>query len=210
MHLAATSRRHAALIAAAVALLLAAVAALLMGSRPDAARAGLNLNNNICKGSITKGDAEAGADDPTAVPVRYRLACAQPITGYSIFLDGHPATSIETEVFGTDTAGGVVPTDAFSCNGELPGYGLNCVGTYGGNWTILTGQFTIDTPLCQEPRVNPVVSVATATVDAKGKPVQALAGPFDLGRPRKAGCKPTNASGKTKIPDTSKDAPVIQ
>lgn len=208
MHLAATSRRRAALFAAAVALLLAAVAASLIGSRPDAARAGLNLNNNICKGSITKGDPEA--DDPTAVTVKYRVACAQSITGYSLFLDGHPVTSIETEVFATDAKGAVVPADAFSCNGEFPGYGINCIGTYGGNWTVLTGQFTIETPICQEPRVNPVVTVATATVDSKGKPVQALAGPFDLGRPRKAGCKPTNASGKTKIPDASKDAPVIQ
>ena len=71
---------------------------------------------------------------------------------------------------------------------------------------LLEGVFTIATPLCQEPRLNPVLTVATATV-AAGKPVQALAGPFDLGRPR--GCKATAMSGKTKIPK-DKDEAVIQ
>ena len=131
-----------------------------------------------------------------------------PITGYSLFFDGHPIQSLETEVFGVDPATkAVVATDAFSCNAEIPGYGENCVGTYGGKWSVLTGQFTIDTPLCQEPRINPVVTVMTATVSA-GKPVQAIAGPFDLGRPR--GCKATAFSGKTKIPKNKDDQAVIQ
>ena len=56
--------------------------------------------------------------------MKYRIACAMPISGYSLFLDGHPIQSLETEVFGTDpTTKAVVATDAFSCNGTIPGYG---------------------------------------------------------------------------------------
>ena len=139
MNISATSRRPAALVAVAVALLLAAVAFALVGGRPDTASADLNLNQNSCKGSIAAGDKTA--DDPTLTGVKYRIACAMPITGYSLFFDGHPVQSIETEVFGVDPATkAVVATDAFSCNGELPGYGENCVGTYGGKWSVLEGQ----------------------------------------------------------------------
>ncbi len=206
MNIPATSRRTAVLLATAAALLLAAVAFTLAGGRPGVASADLNLNQNSCKGSIAAGDKTA--DDPTLTGVKYRIACAMPITGYSLFFDGHPVQSIETEVFGVDPATkSVVPTDAFSCNGELPGYGENCVGTYGGKWSVLEGQFTIETPLCQEPRLNPILTVMTATV-ASGKPVQAIAGPFDLGRPH--GCKATSLSGKTKIPKQTEDVPVTQ
>lgn len=205
MNISAPSRRSAAVLAAAVALLLAALAFTFTGGHPGIASADLNLNQNSCKGSIAAGDKTP--NDPTLTGVKYRIACAMPITGYSLFFDGHPVQSIETEVFGVDPASkNVVATDAFSCNADLPGYGENCVGTYGGHWSVLEGRFTIDTPLCQEPRIDPVLTVMTATV-AAGKPVQAIAGPFDLGRPR--GCKATKLSGKTKIPK-SDDAPVTQ
>ena len=49
LNISATSRRPAALIAAAFVLLLAAVAVSLAGNRPDTAGADLNLNQNFCK-----------------------------------------------------------------------------------------------------------------------------------------------------------------
>lgn len=204
MKIAATSGRRAALVAVGAGLLVA-LAIVIVSGHAGTARADLNLNQNFCKGSISAGDKDK--DDPTLTGIKYRIACALPITGYSLFVDGHPVQSLETEVFGVDPATkAVVPTDAFSCNADIPGYGINCVGTYGGKWSVLEGQFTIDTPLCQEPRIDPILNVATATI-AAGKPAQALAGPFDLGRPR--GCKATAFSGKVKIPK-DKDEAVIQ
>ena len=55
LNISATSRRPAALVAAAVVLLLAAVAISLGGNRPETAGADLNLNQNFCKGSIAQG-----------------------------------------------------------------------------------------------------------------------------------------------------------
>ncbi len=142
--------------------------------------------------------------------MKYVFACSNPITGYALFYDGHPIQSIDTEVFALDPTGkNVVPTDSFSCNGQFPGYGENCVGTYSGGWNIVPGQFSIDTKLCDEPRLDPILTVVNATVSSAGKPVQAIAGPFDLGRPH--GCPKSRYGGKTKIPaDKGGDTTVIQ
>jgi hypothetical protein len=171
----------------ALAVLIAAIAAavLLNHSAPQ----------SICKGHITKGAADP--DDPDSGVVEYTFACSQPITGYSVLPD-KPSTSFETEVFGTDpTTKDVLATDAFSCNGEQPGWGVNCTGANVGNWHPITSKFTIDGDVCAEPRVDPLLVVTYASV-ASGKATQYIAGPFDLGRPR--GCKASASSGKTRIP----------
>jgi hypothetical protein len=55
-------------------------------------------------------------------------------------LAADPRQSLETEVFTVDrTTKAVVPTDSFSCNGVIPSYGINCIGTYGGNYEIVSG-----------------------------------------------------------------------
>ncbi len=126
------------------------------------------------------------------------FACSGPITGYQVLPD-HQVQSIETEVFATDPkTKDVVPSDSFSCNGDLPGWGVNCNGTYGGGLRVVTGSFEIDGKLCAEPRVDPLLTVTYATADAQRKITQFIAGPFDLGRP--LGCKPTNRNGHTRLP----------
>jgi len=208
LNIAATSLRRTAVIALAVALLLGGLIVLLGNQSGSSAVAGVNDNQNNCKGHIEKGDPDP--NDATAITVKYVFACSNPITGYALFYDGHPIQSIDTEVFALDPAGkDVVPTDSFSCNGQFPGYGENCVGTYSGNWNRIEGQLSIDTKLCDEPRLDPILTVVNATVNAAGKPVQAMAGPFDLGRPH--GCPKSKYGGKTKIPaDKGGDTTVIQ
>ena len=181
----------------ALAVLIAAIAAavLLNHSAPQSI-ADSNPNNTICKGHITKGAADP--DDPDSGVIEYTFACSQPITGYSVLPD-KPSTSFETEVFGTDPATkDVLATDAFSCNGEQPGWGVNCTGANVGNWHPITSKFTIDGDVCAEPRVDPLLVVTYASADSKGKVTQYIAGPYDLGRPR--GCKASKNSGKTRIP----------
>jgi hypothetical protein len=196
------SSRRKALLAALAALLVVGASLLLLlgGARP--ASADQNPNNTDCRGHTEKGDADSA--DPSAVTVRYVFACSGPITGYQI-QPQIPAQSIETEVFGLDrSTGQVVGTDAFSCQGDIPGYGINCVGTYQGNYDVVKGQFAIDPKLCDEPRVDPLLTVVTATRTATGV-TQAIAGPFDLGRPR--GCKASAHSGKLRIPLSKEESP---
>jgi hypothetical protein len=203
LNIAATSLRRKALIAGLAALLLAGASLLLLlhGTKP--ASADQNANNTDCRGHLEKGDPSP--DDPTATQVKYVFACSNPITGYQI-QPQVPATSIDTEVFGLDrTTKQVVATDSFSCQGDIPAYGINCVGTYGGNYDIVSANFSIDPKLCAEPRVDALLTVVLAT--RSGNTVtQAMAGPFDLGRPR--GCPKSAGNGKWRIPQDKDESPL--
>lgn len=201
--------RPAALVLMALGALGAAAILLLSNSTPSSAD--VNLNNLDCRGSVSKG--EPSPDDPDATQVKYRFACNGPITGYSLQTNVE-VQGLETETFGTDPkTGAVYNDDSFSCNGNLPGYGVNCVGKAGWldfnkgtydpsqkSYVVITGQFEIEGDICAEPRIDPILTVMTAGKDSKGVVTQAISGPFDLGRPAKAGCKATKFSGKTRIP----------
>jgi hypothetical protein len=171
-----------------------AAAALLNHSAPSSV-ADQNPNNTLCKGHTNKGEVDK--DDPDSGVVSYTFACSQAITGYSILPDKE-STGFETEVFGADPkTKDVLATDAFSCNGEQPGWGVNCTGAYTGQWHTVTSTFTVDGDVCAEPRVDPLLVVTYASVTS-GKVTQYIAGPFDLGRPR--GCAKSARGGKTRIP----------
>lgn len=182
-------------LGAALAMLAAlALAALLLATQPAPAPAEENPNQMACSGHIAKGEADP--DDPDSGVVNYLFACSQPITGYSI-TSSHEVTGYETEVFAFDnTTKEIVPTDAFSCSGDIPGLGVNCTGATTGNWHEIRATFTIDGDVCREPRIQSTLVVTAATV-ANGKVTQHIAGPFALGRPR--GCpavKPAPAKAK--------------
>lgn len=208
MHSLSLARRT--VVATVAAITAAAIVVVSLLAYPNDAPAGVNLNNIQCWGHVSRGTK--APDDPDATQVKYVFSCNGPITGYQI-QPNIEVQSMETEVFGTDPVSNVVfPQDSFSCSGDTPGYGVNCVGNAG--WTDnakqipregvtpykIKGLFTIDAPLCAEPRVDPLLTVVTATKNASGVPVQAMSGPFDLGRPIRSGCKPTKFSGKTRIP----------
>jgi hypothetical protein len=182
-------------LAAAALAALAALALLLVNSAP--APADQNPSNLLCKGHIAKGAPDP--DDPGSGVVDYTFACSQAITGYSLVLN-REATAMETEVFATDaTTKEVVPTDGFSCNGDIPGFGINCTGVYGGKWSVIAGRYDIDGNVCTEPRPHPMLVVTYAAKNSKGGIDQYIAGPFDLGRPRASCPKGRKAdSGKKR------------
>ena len=204
MNIAATSLRRKGLLIALAAVLVAGASLLLLIDRSQPAGADQNANNTDCRGHVDKG--AASPDDPTATQVKYVFACSGPITGYQI-QPQIPAQSLDTEVFATDrTTNAVVPTDSFSCSGIIPSFGINCVGTYGGDYRVVSGQFSIDPKLCDEPRVDPLLTVVYATKSSTGAVVQAIAGPFDLGRPR--GCPKSAKNGKWRIPQEKEESPL--
>jgi hypothetical protein len=200
---AATSLRRKRLLAALAALLVAGASLLLLlsgGTRQ--AIADQNPNNTDCRGHVEKG--EPSPDDPSATQVKYVFACSGPITGYQI-QPQIPAQSLDTEVFALDAATKqVVSTDSFSCQGIIPSYGINCTGVYAGKYEIVSGQFSIDPKLCAEPRVDPLLTVVYAARTSTGV-TQAIAGPFDLGRPH--GCPKSAANGKWRIPQEKEESP---
>lgn len=206
MNIATSLRRNTAVTVTGLLLLAGVVFALVVLKSASAQ----NLNNLDCRGHVTKGAPEK--DEVGDTNVRYTFACSGPITGYSL-LSSNEIQGFETEVFGTDkTTGAVFPNDSVSCSGDVPTFGINCVGFIGyldnasqtangqvKSYVNVSGNFSIDQEICDEPRTDVVLFVATATRSNASRP-QALAGPFSLGRPQKAGCKPTALSGKLRVP----------
>jgi hypothetical protein len=160
------------------------------------AHASANPNDYDCGGHIEAGKPAPGDDD---TQVQYVFACGGPITGYQIQPQiGDTGFSTDVSVF--DKTGNAVTSDSFTCNGDFPGWGINCIGKYtGDSYANVTGQFSIDGKLCDEPRVDPLLTVTYATADSKGVITQYISGPYDLGRPR--GCPKSASGGKTRITD---------
>jgi hypothetical protein len=168
----------------------AALLALLAGglALPHDAHAAFT-DNTVCKGTIAAGEKSVDLDNP----LKYTISCSNFITSYSISFPGRELSSIETEVFGSDPAtGAVIGTDAFSCNGDLPGWGINCVGTYGGGFHNLSANVDLASGnVCSPVPFAPVLTVSYATYNANpdgtpiltnGKPTVTTntAGPFAL------------------------------
>lgn len=140
-----------------------------------------NPNNDQCSGYVSPGKAEEGSSEQQ---VRYTLSCSGPISGYAIQTGSVQSTGFESAPTVTNEKNEAVTTDSFSCDGEIPGEGFNCVGNTTQAWETITGQFAIATKLCAEPRVDPILTVTYAYLNEKKVITQAISGPFDLGRPR--------------------------
>ncbi|MCW2983108.1 MAG: hypothetical protein JWR63_678 [Conexibacter sp.] len=175
-------------------------AALALAIWAPTAGASANPNNYDCGGHVEAGKPAPGDDDQQ---VQYVFACGGPITGYQIQPQiGDSGFATDVSVF--DVHNTPVTTDSFTCNGDFPGWGFNCVGKYTGDqYAKVTGTFSIATKLCDEPRVDPLLTVVYASADSKGVVTQAISGPYDLGRPR--GCPKSAQGGKTRIPSDGAD-----
>jgi hypothetical protein len=152
-----------------------------------------NPNNYQCFGHILAGQPEAGATDQQ---VAYTFNCSGPVTGYQIQTQ-IPLTGFDSSPLVTNQKGEAVTTDSFSCNGEFPGYAINCVGSSTAGYEPIAGQFTIGSKLCTEPRVDPLLTVTYAYLNEKKVITQAISGPFDLGRPH--GCPASANGGQTRL-----------
>ncbi len=179
--------------------LLMVVVAIALTTGAASAQAFDNPNTAQCYGHLEAGEPAPGDTD---TQVRYAFGCSTPITGYQIQAQV-PITGFDTSAIALDGTGAVSPTDSFTCNGDFPGIAFNCVGTYSGRSTNLqfesvVGQFAIGTKLCAEPRVDPLLTVVYASVNpTTGVVTQAIAGPFDLGRPLK--CPKSIYAGSARI-----------
>ncbi len=151
-----------------------------------------NPNNDDCPGLITAGQPEHGSEEQQ---VQYTFYCNGRITGYQIETQ-IPLTGEEASPLVSSLSTQAALTDAFSCSGEFPGWAENCVGTTKEGYERITGQFAIGTKICAEPRVDPLLTVTYAYLE-KGVVTQAIAGPFDLGRPK--GCRADTYSGSTRL-----------
>jgi hypothetical protein len=161
---------------------IAGVAALSLASPAASQAEESNPNNYNCLGSTSAGQPEAGSEEQQ---VQYSFYCNGPITGYQV-QSQVPVTGVSSPPKVTNIEKKEL-ADTFTCSGELPGWAANCIGLASGGYETITGQFAIGAKLCAEPRVDPLLTVTYAYLE-KGKIVQAISGPYDLGRPK--GCRP--------------------
>ncbi|HEX3509764.1 MAG TPA: hypothetical protein VHT27_01570 [Solirubrobacteraceae bacterium] len=166
-------------------------ASLLLGAPALAQAEESNPNNYSCLGSLKAGTPEAGSEEQQ---VSYSFYCDGPVTGYQL-QSQVPVTGISSPPTVTNTAGATI-SDTFSCSGEIPGWAVNCVGAAKAGYETISGQFAIGSKLCKEPRVDALLTVTYAYLE-KGAVVQAISGPFDLGRP--TSCKADSLSGGTRL-----------
>jgi hypothetical protein len=169
-----TQRRIAGWLGATLGVLVISLAG------AGAARAESNPNAYDCSGSIAAGEKEPGSE---GTAVRYAFHCSGPITGYQLESQ-IPLTGLQSAPLVANEKGKPL-SETFSCGGEIPGYALDCVGTANAAWDQISGDFSIGTKLCAEPREDPLLTVVYAYLE-KGVVTQAISGPFDLGRPQ--GC----------------------
>jgi hypothetical protein len=171
---------------------LAGIGALLLAGPAVSHAEEINPNDYSCIGHIGRGHPEAGSEEQQ---VGYSFYCNGPITGYQL-QSQIPLTGIAGQPTLTSNATGKTLTEVFECSGEVPGYALNCVGSAKAGYETFSGQFAIGTKLCVEPREDPLLTVTYAYLE-KGVVMQAISGPFDLGRP--LGCKPDAESGGDRL-----------
>jgi hypothetical protein len=148
-------------------------------------------NDLNCIGHISGGTPELGSEEQQ---VRYTFYCNGPITGYQLETN-IPVNGFEAAPVVTNSKNEAL-SDVFACGGEIPGWADNCEGSAKTGWENITGQFSIETPLCKEPRVDPLLTVTDIYVE-KGVATQAISGPFDLGRPLH--CPTTSYNGGTRL-----------
>jgi hypothetical protein len=148
-------------------------------------------NDYVCHGHISAGDPELGSSEQQ---VRYTFFCNGPITGYQLETNV-PVSGFEAAPVVTNEKNEPL-SDTFSCGGELPGWADNCDGSTKIAFETITGQFSIPTKLCAEPRVDPLLTVTDIYLE-KGIPTQAISGPFDLGRPLH--CPTSSYKGGTRL-----------
>lgn len=146
-----------------------------------------------CKGHTSVGTPSDDFDNP----LDYRFACTERIVGFMIIGD-REMSGFDTELEVHNPAGVLVPSDGFACEGDIPGTGVGCIGTYTTN-NVVAGTVDIaDRQACVEPRQDLKLVVVAESIDSvtglpKKTSTGALGGPFDLGRPQ--GCPKSGVLG---------------
>jgi hypothetical protein len=139
-----------------------------------------------CRGHTQLATASEDFDHP----LDYSFGCTGRIVGYMI-VGSQEISGFTNDVYVHDSAGTMIPADAFQCEGDIPGNGFGCIGTYDANGTV-QGTFDVsEREACAEPRMDATLVVVAETLDpVTGAPKKtstgSMGGPFDLGRPH--GC----------------------
>ena len=157
---------------------------------PSAAQA---ADSQFCYGKVTPIEPTAERD----TGANYEFSCAEPVKAFAITTtELLAAFDVSADVFDGSTAGGALRgDDRFNeCEGDIPGVGFTCAGTYNAFGRVVKATFDgMDSPCKRDASRHVAMRTSLVVQSPSGK----LSGPFDLGRTK--GCpKPTKAVKKSK------------
>ena len=160
-----------------LALVLTALAAAF--ALPSGARA---AEDQSCFGDVKQ--IKPTADRDTGA--QYEFSCRNPITSFAIVSTSQIAGfDVTADVFDSEGQGGELQgTDRFGeCEGDLPGYGFRCTGTYSGQGRFVRASFDgVRAPCARDASGHVAMRVSVLVASSAGK----IAGPYELGKPK--GC----------------------
>lgn len=176
--------------------LLATVAAAL--ALPSAAQA----DNQFCYGKVTPIEVSEERDTGAA----YEFSCREAIKGFAISTTVPlSAFDVSADVFDAAAAGGALRNDDRfgECEGDLPGIGFTCAGSYSGLGHFVRATFDgMESPCARDASRHVALRTSVIVASTAGK----LSGPYDLGRT--TGCpKPAKAKRVTKESRADRAAP---
>jgi hypothetical protein len=167
--------------------LLLPVLALLLLALPSTAGAS---TTQFCLGTVTPIKATSERDTGAS----YQFSCHDAITSFALVTSSELSSfDVTADVFDNAAAGGGLRgDDRFGeCEGELPGSGFVCNGTYSGQNRVIKMSFdTTDNPCARDAGGNLLLKTAVVVRTFDGK----LNGPYRLGKTIKGCPKPAKKS----------------
>ena len=157
----------------ALALTLCATALAL--ALPSASRA---AEAQSCYGSVKQIKPTADRDTGAA----YEFSCSSAVTGFALVSTSEIASfDVAADVFDSAATGGAIRgDDRFGeCEGELPGFGFHCTGTYTGIGRFVRATFDgSESPCARDAKRHVIARYSLIVANGAGR----VSGPYDLGR----------------------------
>jgi hypothetical protein len=167
--------------------LLLPVLALLLLALPSTAGAS---TTQFCLGTVTPIKVTSERDTGAS----YQFSCHDAITSFALVTSSELSSfDVTADVFDSSaTGGGLRGDDRFGeCEGELPGNGFLCNGTYAAQNRVIKASFdTTDNPCARDAGGDPLLKASVVVKTGDGK----LNGPYRLGKTIKGCAKPAKRS----------------
>jgi hypothetical protein len=170
--------------------LLVGVLALMLLALPSAAGAS---STQFCLGKVTPIKATSERD----TGANYEFSCHDAITSFALITSSELSSfDVSADVFDSGAGGAIRGDDRFGeCEGELPGSGFVCTGTYSAQGRVIKSSFdTTDNPCARDAGGNTLLKASVVVKTADGK----LNGPYRLGKAIKGCAKPAKQHKKSK------------
>jgi hypothetical protein len=150
-------------------------------------------STQFCLGTVTPIKATSERD----TGANYQFSCHDAITSFALVTSSELSSfDVSADVFDAGAGGAIRGDDRFGeCEGELPGHGFLCTGTYSAQSRVIKASFdTTDNPCARDADGNLLLRASVVVKTADGK----LNGPYRLAKAIKGCPKPVRQHKKSR------------